>query len=120
MQHIGLNPERLRIEFMSSGDGIILADVINKFCQAVKELGPLGKSEGMTRDEVMFKLKAARNLVPFIRLAERERFRVPVKSQYRLCAWCVGSHLRPYSPTPRTTAILLSPWGSPFNPIPAI
>ena len=35
----------------------------------------------MTRDEAMFKLKAARKLVPFIRLAERERFRVPVKSE---------------------------------------
>ncbi len=32
MDHIGLNPDRLRIDFMTSGDGIILANVTNDFC----------------------------------------------------------------------------------------
>ena len=27
MEHIGLNPERLRIEFMSGAEGILLADI---------------------------------------------------------------------------------------------
>ena len=45
MEHIGLNPERLRIEFMSSGEGMLLVDVINDFCKRVEEIGPLGKSD---------------------------------------------------------------------------
>jgi len=81
LEHIGINPKRLRTDFMSGADGNLLAEYTDDFTRQLKEMGPLGKSEGMTRDEAMFKLKAARKLVPFIRLAERERFRVPVKSK---------------------------------------
>jgi len=81
MEHIGLNPDRLRIAFMSGADGILLAEVINEFTKKVKELGPLGKSEGIDRKGLAFKLEAARKLIPYIRLVERERLRVPVKSQ---------------------------------------
>ena len=81
MEHIGLNPDRLRIAFMSGADGILLAEVINDFTRKVKELGPLGKGEGIDEKGVKFKLEAARKLVPYIRLVERERLRVPVKSE---------------------------------------
>ena len=81
MKHIGLNPERLRIEFMSSGDGIILAEVINKFCQEVKELGPLGKNEKIDENGLKFKFEAVKKLIPYIKLVERERLRVPSKSE---------------------------------------
>ena len=81
MKHIGLNPERLRIEFMSSGDGIILADVINKFCQQVKELGPLGESEQINEAALKFKFEAIKKLLPYLKLVERERLRVPTKSE---------------------------------------
>jgi coenzyme F420-reducing hydrogenase delta subunit len=79
--HIGLNPDRLRIEFMSGADGNLLARYTDEFAKQIKEMGPLGKSEGMDRETVRFKLAAARNLVPFMRLAEREKLRVPVKSK---------------------------------------
>jgi coenzyme F420-reducing hydrogenase delta subunit len=81
MKHIGLNPERLRIEFMSSGDGIILAEVINKFCQEVKELGPLGRSEKIDENGLKFKFEAVKKLIPYLKLVERERLRVPSKSE---------------------------------------
>ncbi len=81
MKHIGLNPERLRIEFMSGADGILLADVANDFTKKVKSLGPLGKGEGMDKKAVKFKLEAVEKLIPYIKLVERERLRVPVKSQ---------------------------------------
>ena len=55
MEHIGLNPERLRVEFMSSGDGILLAEVMSDFCKKVAKIGPLGRSEGI--DEKGLKLK---------------------------------------------------------------
>ena len=81
MQHIGLNPERLRIEFMSGADGDLLAEYTDDFTKNVKELGPLGKSEGLDEEELKLKLEAVRRLVPYIKLVERERLRVPVKSE---------------------------------------
>ena len=81
MEHIGLNPERLRIEFMSGADGNLLAEVTNDFTDKVRELGPLGKSEGIDKNELKFKLEAVSKLVPYIKLVERERLRVPVKSE---------------------------------------
>jgi F420-non-reducing hydrogenase iron-sulfur subunit len=81
MEHIGLNPERLRIEFMSGADGNLLAEVVDDFTRQVKELGPLGKSEGIDPKGLAFKLESARKLVPYIKLVERERLRIPSKSK---------------------------------------
>jgi coenzyme F420-reducing hydrogenase delta subunit len=76
MEHIGLNPERLRIEFMSSAEGNRFAEVVNDFVKKIKELGPLGISEGIDKKELKLKLNAVKNLVPYIKLVERERLRV--------------------------------------------
>jgi len=81
LSHIGLNPDRLRTEFMNSSDGIFLSEVINDFSKDVNSFGPLGKGEGLDDRGFRFKLDAARKLVPYIRLVERERLRVPVKSE---------------------------------------
>lgn len=81
MTHIGLNPKRLRIEFMSGGDGNLLAEVVDDFTREIRELGPLGETEKMSVDELKLKLEAARKLVPYIKLVERERLRVPMKSE---------------------------------------
>jgi len=81
LEHIGLNPERLRIEFMTGADGNLLAEYTDDFSKKVKELGPIGKAEGIDKKELKFKFEAARKLVPYMRLVERERLRVPVKSK---------------------------------------
>lgn len=81
MERIGLNPERLRIEFMSAGEGILFTKVINEFGKEVKQLGPLGKGEGIDKSGLKFKLEAVTKLIPYIKLVERERLRVPVKSE---------------------------------------
>ncbi len=81
MEHIGLNTDRLRIEFMSSGDGILLADVTNDFCKQVEEIGPLGKSEGIDKKILKFKLEAVSKLIPYVKLVEREKLRVPFQSE---------------------------------------
>jgi coenzyme F420-reducing hydrogenase delta subunit len=81
MEHIGLNPERLRIEFMSGADGILLAEVTNDFVKKVKELGPLGKGERIDEKSLKLNLEAVTKLIPYIKLVERERLRVPVKSE---------------------------------------
>jgi len=81
IEHIGLNPERLRIEFMSSGEGILFTQVVDDFSKKVKELGPLGKGEGIDENELKSKLEAVTKLVPYIKLVETERLRVPFKSE---------------------------------------
>ena len=81
MEHIGLNPDRLRIEFMSSGDGLLLADITNDFCKQVEEIGPLGKTEGIDRKILKFKLEAVSKLIPYLKLVEREKLRVPFQSE---------------------------------------
>jgi F420-non-reducing hydrogenase iron-sulfur subunit len=73
MEHIGLNPERLRIEFMSSGEGILFTEVMNDFGKKVKELGPFGKGEEVDQDELRNRLEAVTKLIPYIKIAKREK-----------------------------------------------
>jgi coenzyme F420-reducing hydrogenase delta subunit len=82
MAHIGLKPERLRIDFMSGADGNLLAEFSDEFARQIKALGPIVNGvEGMDADTLQFKLDAARKLVPYLKLVERERLRVPVKTE---------------------------------------
>ena len=81
MERIGLNSERLTIEFMSAGDGILLVELINAFTRKVKEIGPLGISEGIDENRLKLKLEAVHKLIPYIRLVERERLKAPSKSK---------------------------------------
>jgi F420-non-reducing hydrogenase iron-sulfur subunit len=76
MALIGLNPERLRIEQMSAGEGIRFAEVMNDFSRKLNELGPIGKGEGISVEALKLRLEAVKRLIPYIRLVERERIRV--------------------------------------------
>ncbi len=73
MEHIGLNPERLRIEFMSSAEGILFAEVMSEFGNKVNKLGPLGKAEGIEQNELKSKLAEITKLVPYIKLVKKEK-----------------------------------------------
>src|SRR4030042_722501 len=73
MEHIGLNPERLRIEFMSSAEGILFAEVMSEFGKKVNKLGPLGKAEGIDPNELKSKLAEITKLVPYIKLVKNEK-----------------------------------------------
>ncbi|OPY63110.1 MAG: Methyl-viologen-reducing hydrogenase, delta subunit [Pelotomaculum sp. PtaU1.Bin065] len=81
MEHIGVNPERLRLENLSAGEGIRFAEIMNDFNKKVMELGPLGEGEGIEENALKSRLEAVTNLVPYIRLVERERLRIPLKSE---------------------------------------
>jgi F420-non-reducing hydrogenase iron-sulfur subunit len=76
LAHLGVNPDRIRIEQMSAGEGIRFAEFMNDFSKKVRDLGPLGKGEGIDLDRLRFRLEALTKLVPYIRLVERERLRV--------------------------------------------
>ena len=77
LRHIGMNPDRLRIEFMSAGEGIHFAEVMNEFGKEIEELGQLGRGEGMDEKGLKLNLEAITKLIPYIKLVERERMRIP-------------------------------------------
>jgi F420-non-reducing hydrogenase iron-sulfur subunit len=78
---VGLNPARLRIEFISGGEGIRFAETMNDIQRKVKSFGPLGKAEGIDEGTLKAKLAAVTRLLPSIRLVERERLRVSFKKR---------------------------------------
>ena len=73
LEQIGLDPERLRLEWVSAGEGIRFAEVMNDFSVKLKKMGPVGKSEGVAEDVLKRRLDAALKMVPYIKLVERER-----------------------------------------------
>ncbi len=73
LEHIGLNPERLRIRFMSGAEANVFVESVNDFVKKVKELGPLGKAEGMDQDTLHAKLAEVARLVPYFKIAKREK-----------------------------------------------
>jgi len=81
MDHLGLRPERLRIRFMSGAEGGLFVESVNAFVKKVKELGPLGAGEGIDEKGLKFKLETVTGLIPYIRLVERERLRLPAMEE---------------------------------------
>ncbi|MGB9887956.1 MAG: hydrogenase iron-sulfur subunit, partial [Moorellales bacterium] len=81
MQRIGINPERLRLAWVSASEGIRFAEIMNEFSNKIREMGPLGHSEGLDAQTLQRRLEAVIRILPFVRLAERQRFRPPVRSE---------------------------------------
>jgi coenzyme F420-reducing hydrogenase delta subunit/NAD-dependent dihydropyrimidine dehydrogenase PreA subunit len=73
MESIGLNPERLRIEFMSAAEGILFTEVVNSFGKRVEELGPLGQGEGLDRSTLTSDLEKVTQLIPYLKLVNRDK-----------------------------------------------
>jgi len=73
LEYVGLNPERLSVEFMSAGEGILFAELMSEFGRKVKELGPLGRSEGVDGTELKARLAGVARLVPYVKMVEREK-----------------------------------------------
>ncbi len=79
LEHIGMNPERLRLEWVSAGEGIRFANIMNDFGRKTEELGPLGADEGIGEEILKSRLEALARLVPYIKMVQTERLRVPLK-----------------------------------------
>lgn len=80
LEHIGLNPERLRIRFMSGAEANVFVESVNDFVKKVKEIGPLGKAEGMDKDALNAKLAEVTKLVPYFKVAKREKLATRLES----------------------------------------
>ncbi len=78
LEHNGVNPERLRLEWVSASEGIRFAEVMNDFTCKIKALGPLGRSKGIDENKLNSKLKAIQKLIPYIKMVQKEKLALHV------------------------------------------
>lgn len=81
LEKAGLYPERVRLEWVSAGEGIRFANFMNEYSAELTQLGPLGKAEGMDEATLAFKLKAINKLIPYIKLVLTQRLHVAERTE---------------------------------------
>lgn len=59
LEQFGIEPERLKLEWISAAEGAKFVKVINDFTDKVRELGPLGVANGLPEDLVAPELQEA-------------------------------------------------------------
>ena len=72
-EHIGLNPQRLQISFMSGGEGNLFAATVDDFCKTIKELGPIGQADEITPTQLREALAEITRLVPYIKIEKHTK-----------------------------------------------
>ncbi len=60
LEDLKVNPDRLSLEWVSAAEAPRFVKVITEFTERVRDLGPLGSSEGLDLDNLKIKLKAAK------------------------------------------------------------
>ena len=63
LKHLGINPERVLLEWVSAAEGPRFAQVVTDFTNQIKEMGPLGAADPEGEDRLNAKLKAAERAV---------------------------------------------------------
>jgi F420-non-reducing hydrogenase iron-sulfur subunit len=81
LEHVGVSPERLRLEWIAATEGSPFPEVMSQFVAKLRKLGPLGQGEGIGAPGLKLKLDALFQLVPYMKLVEREKLRVPTRSE---------------------------------------
>ena len=96
LRRSGIRPERLRLEWVSAGEGIRFAGIMNEYAAQVQKLGPLGRAEGEGLDaaELRLRLEAATRLVPFTRLALSGKLHPGVRTEAEYRRFFAGDEFR--------------------------
>ena len=81
LKHVGIYPERLRIEWVSAGEGIRFANFMNEYSAELIKLGPIGKAEGIDEKTLAFKLEAIKQIIPYIKLVLTQRLSVSERTE---------------------------------------
>lgn len=81
LEHAGVEPERLRIEWISAAEGARFAEIMNDFTAQLRKLGPV--RNGASEDPPIA-LEALIKLVPYIKLVKLEKLalRLPREEDY--------------------------------------
>lgn len=78
LEYIGINPERLRIEFMTSSDAQHFAESVNDFTEKIRSLGALGESENIDEEELKSRFYNIITLIPYIKIAEKKKLSLKI------------------------------------------
>ena len=78
---IGIDTERLRLEWVSAGEGIRFAEIMNEYGNMIKTFGPIGEKEGLSEVRLKSGIEAVTRLIPYLKLVERERLRPAVRTE---------------------------------------
>ena len=81
LEFIGLNPKRLRLEWVSAGEGIRFAGIMNELVPEIEKLGPLGQGEGVNKQKLKLDLEVVAKLIPYIKLVLTEKLRVAERTE---------------------------------------
>ncbi len=73
LEHIGLSPDRMKIEFMSGSESNLFVEGVNGFVKQVNGLGPLGDGEGIDLSEARSKIAEVTKLVPYIKIVLQDK-----------------------------------------------
>jgi len=73
MERIGLDPDRLRMQFISSAEANVFVESTDSFIEKIKALGPLGSNEGLDDQKIKSELARVEKLVPYIKIATKEK-----------------------------------------------
>lgn len=91
LERVGINPQRLRLEWIAASEGTRYAEVMNDFGRQLKELGPLGSSELLDAQTLKLNLAALTRLLPYAKLVERERLRVRFSTEQEYSDYFAGA-----------------------------
>jgi len=89
LEHSGVDPERLRIEWISASEGVRFAEVMNDFTARLRELGPIGNGgvagietdKGSGESELQSKLEEVQKLIPYIKLEKAEKLATRLENE---------------------------------------
>ncbi len=73
LEYLALNPERIRIEFMSSSDAQIFTETVSDFTKKIKDMGPLGEAEGLDEETTRSRIYKVLKLIPYIKIVMRNK-----------------------------------------------
>ena len=73
LEHKGVDPKRLRIEWISAAEGNRFAEIMSDFTEQLRGLGPLGSDNGTSPGELAVELEEAAKLVPYIKMMKKEK-----------------------------------------------
>lgn len=59
LEYLGINTDRVVLEWASAAEGPLFVKLITEFTSKIKDIGTLGISEGLKREELIRKIKAA-------------------------------------------------------------
>ena len=81
LKHVGIYSERVRIEWVSAGEGIRFANFMNEYSAELIKLGPIGKAEGIDEKSLAFKLESIKQIIPYIKLVLTQRLSVSERTE---------------------------------------